>query len=60
LADGFAIILGTHTQTLIYASTNASYVISLSKMGSWYMLLYLGSATVTIVSHAHLNKAKVP
>jgi hypothetical protein len=22
------------------------------------MLLYLGSATVTIVSHAHLNKAK--
>lgn len=39
---------GTHTGTWVYAGQGFDWV-SLSKLGSWYLLLYVSFATVTLV-----------
>ena len=41
--------VGTGTGTLIYAGTDALSLVSLAKLGSWYLLLYVSFVTVTIV-----------
>ncbi|MDJ0628393.1 MAG: DUF817 domain-containing protein [Rhodobacter sp.] len=41
--------IGTRTQTWIYAGQNEFDWVSLSKMGSWYLLIYVSFVTVTLV-----------
>ena len=41
--------IGTATGTWIYAGQTHLDLVDLSKMGSWYMLLYVSFATVTLV-----------
>lgn len=41
--------IGTITGTWIYAGQNATDMVSFAKMGSWYLLLYVAFATVTVV-----------
>lgn len=41
--------IGTLTGTWVYAGTHLSSFASLSKMGSWYLLLYVAFITVTVV-----------
>ncbi|RYG89668.1 DUF817 domain-containing protein [Loktanella sp. IMCC34160] len=41
--------IGTLTGTWVYAGTAAQAFASLSKMGSWYLLLYVAFVTVTVV-----------
>lgn len=41
--------VGTSTGTWLYAGTDALTLVSLSKMGSWYLLLYVSFVTVTLV-----------
>ncbi len=41
--------IGTLTGTWVYAGTHTSAFASLSKMGSWYLLLYVAFITVTVV-----------
>jgi uncharacterized membrane protein YoaT (DUF817 family) len=40
---------GTGTGTWIYAGTDGLSLVSLAKLGSWYLLLYVSFVTVTIV-----------
>jgi uncharacterized membrane protein YoaT (DUF817 family) len=41
--------VGTGTGTSIYAGQGALDLVSFEKMGSWYLLLYVSFATVTLV-----------
>ncbi len=41
--------IGTFTGTWIYAGQSALDMVSLDKVGSWYLLLYVAFATVTLV-----------
>lgn len=41
--------VGTGTGTWIYAGTDGLSLVSLSKLGSWYLLLYVSFVTVTLV-----------
>ncbi len=41
--------VGTRTGTWVYAGTSEAAWASLSKMGSWYLLLYVSFITVTLV-----------
>lgn len=41
--------VGTNTGTWLYAGQTHLDLVSLSKMGSWYLLLYVSFATVTLV-----------
>ena len=41
--------VGTMTGTWLYAGQGALEMVSFSKMGSWYLLLYVAFATVTLV-----------
>lgn len=41
--------IGTATNTWIYAGHSRFDMVSLSKMGSWYLLLYVSFVTVTVV-----------
>lgn len=41
--------VGTGTGTWIYAGTTGLDWVSFAKMGSWYLLLYVSSATVTLI-----------
>ena len=41
--------VGTGTGTWIYAGTDGLSLVSLAKLGSWYLLLYMSFVTVTIV-----------
>lgn len=48
--------VGTNTGTWIYAGQGDGFeLVSLSKMGSWYLLLYVSFVTVTLVSREALN-----
>lgn len=47
--------IGTGTGTWIYAGQAAFELVNLSKMGSWYLLLYVAFATVTLVTRAALE-----
>ena len=48
--------VGTMTGTWLYAGQGAFEVVSLSKMGSWYLLLYVAFATVTLVVRGPLRR----
>ena len=48
--------IGTHTNTWLYLGRAETLWVSLSKMGSWYMLLYLSLATVMIVYRSHIMR----
>ncbi len=41
--------VGTRTGTWVYAGTSEAAWASLSRMGSWYLLLYVSFITVTLV-----------
>ncbi|KMW60691.1 Uncharacterized protein YoaT [Candidatus Rhodobacter oscarellae] len=41
--------IGTSTETWLYRGQNAFDMVSLAKMGSWYLLIYVSFATVTLV-----------
>ncbi|MEC7762590.1 MAG: DUF817 domain-containing protein [Pseudomonadota bacterium] len=41
--------IGTNTGTWVYAGQGAWELVSLSKMGSWYLLLYVSFVSVTLV-----------
>jgi uncharacterized membrane protein YoaT (DUF817 family) len=48
--------VGTGTGTWLYAGTDRFSLVSLSKLGSWYLLLYVSFVTVTLV----LRDALIP
>lgn len=41
--------IGTRTETWLYAGQARDMLVSLSKMGSWYLLIYVSFFTVTLV-----------
>lgn len=41
--------VGTHGRIWLYAGQNAGEMVSLSKMGSWFLLLWVSFTTVTLV-----------
>lgn len=47
--------VGTATGTWIYSGQLPGQSVSLAKMGSWYLLLYVAFATVTLVSRKALS-----
>lgn len=47
--------VGTLTGTWIYAGQARLQLVSLAKIGSWYLLLYVALVTVTVVLRAALN-----
>lgn len=47
--------IGTGTRTWLYAGQNPSEWVSLSKMGSWYLLLFVSFTTVTLVFRSALS-----
>jgi uncharacterized membrane protein YoaT (DUF817 family) len=49
---------GTLTGTWIYAGQNGLELVSFAKLGSWYLLLYVAFATVTLVSREALGPRK--
>lgn len=48
--------VGTHTGTWIYAGMGELRLVSLSKLGSWYLLLYVSFVTVTLVLRDALHR----
>ncbi|WIV51463.1 DUF817 domain-containing protein [Marivivens sp. LCG002] len=51
--------VGTATQTWLYNGQSASDLVNFSKMGSWYMLLYVAFGTVTLVLREPLSKGPI-
>ena len=49
--------IGTMTGTWLYAGQRPDHAVSLAKLGSWYLLLYVAFVTVTLVSRAALHRA---
>ncbi len=47
--------IGTLTKTWIYAGQADGQAVSFAKMGSWYLLLYVSFATVTLVTRSALH-----
>ncbi len=47
--------IGTMTGTWLYSGQIAGQAVSLGKLGSWYLLLYVSFVTVTVVSRAALG-----
>lgn len=52
LALWLAEYLGTATGTWLYAGQNPAGLVSLGKLGSWYLLLHVAFVTVTLISRA--------
>jgi uncharacterized membrane protein YoaT (DUF817 family) len=50
--------VGTATGTWLYAGQRPDHWVSFAKIGSWYLLLYVAFATVTLVSRAALRPAR--
>lgn len=50
--------IGTMTGTWLYAGQNPFDAVSFTKMGSWYLLLYVAFATVSIVVPLTRNRAE--
>jgi len=48
--------VGTLTDTWIYADQSAQKIVSIAKMGSWYLLLWVAFITVTLVSRGALSR----
>ena len=51
--------VGTGTGTWVYAGTDGLSFVSLAKMGSWYLLLYVSFVTVTLVTREALMKEPI-
>lgn len=49
--------VGTNTGTWVYSARDGFDWVSFSKMGSWYLLLYVSFATVTLVFRDALSRA---
>lgn len=49
--------VGTNTNTWLYKGQSTMDLVHLSKMGSWYLLLYVSFATVTLVLRDALSRA---
>jgi uncharacterized membrane protein YoaT (DUF817 family) len=49
--------IGTLTRTSSYAGQSNYDLVSLSKMGSWYLLLYISFASVLLVNRDAIKKA---
>lgn len=47
--------VGTATGTWLYSGQMPGQIVSLGKLGSWYLLLYVSFATVTVVSRGALG-----
>lgn len=52
--------VGTLTGTWLYAGQGTRQMVSLSKLGSWYLLLYVAFVTVTLVSRSALYPRALP
>ena len=52
--------VGTSTKTWLYNGQSSGELVSLAKMGSWYLLLYVSFATVTLVFREALLPEAVP
>ena len=50
--------VGTATGTWLYSGQHPEHWVSFAKLGSWYLLLYVAFATVTLVSRSALQPAK--
>ena len=48
--------VGTATGTWIYSGQAPGQLVSLGKLGSWYLLLYVSFVTVTLVTRAALSR----
>ena len=48
--------LGTATGTWLYSGQLSGQAVSLAKLGSWYLLLYVAFVTVTLVSRSALSR----
>ena len=48
--------LGTATGTWLYSGQLSGQAVSLAKLGSWYLLLYVAFVTVTLVSRRALSR----
>lgn len=51
--------IGTATGTWAYTGQRADHWVSLAKLGSWYLLLYVAFVTVTLVSRSALYPARI-
>ena len=51
--------IGTLTGTWVYETGRAWHPVGLSKMGSWYLLLYVAFATVTFVTRDRLSSLPI-
>lgn len=49
--------VGTATGTWLYSGQVAGQMVSLAKLGSWYLLLYVSFATVTLVAPPGIRSA---
>lgn len=49
--------IGTATGTWLYSGQAAGQVVSLGKLGSWYLLLFVAFVTVTLVTRRALSRA---
>jgi uncharacterized membrane protein YoaT (DUF817 family) len=47
--------VGTATGTWVYSGQRPGQIVSLAKLGSWYLLLYVAFVTVTLVSRSALS-----
>ncbi len=52
--------IGTATGTWLYSGQLPGQAVSLGKLGSWYLLLFVAFATVTLVSRQALYTAPLP
>ncbi|MEZ5796926.1 MAG: DUF817 domain-containing protein [Paracoccaceae bacterium] len=52
--------IGTLTGTWLYNGQRPDHMVSLAKLGSWYLLLYVAFVTVTLVSRAALYRGGSP
>ena len=48
--------IGTSTKTWLYNGQSEHHLVSLAKMGSWYLLLYVSFVTVTLVLRDALSR----
>lgn len=51
--------IGTATGTWAYTGQRPDHWVSIAKLGSWYLLLYVAFVTVTLVSRSALYPAKI-
>jgi len=49
--------IGTATGTWLYSGQTSTQLVSLGKLGSWYLLLWVSFVTVSLVSRAAIDRA---